>query len=201
LSLYCLDKAVMSIKLIVGLGNPGKDYQSHRHNVGFWFVDALTRLYSVDFKKNSKLLCDIAQTTISGDVIRVAKPYTYMNRSGQSIQSIAKFYQINCDEVLVAHDDLDLDPGIARIKYSGGHGGHNGLRDTIKALDSKDFYRLRLGIGHPGDRSKVTNYVLRSPSINDIEQIQNALVDSLNVVNLLVLGNTEQAMKELHTKQ
>jgi PTH1 family peptidyl-tRNA hydrolase len=191
----------MSIKLIVGLGNPGKDYQSHRHNVGFWFVDALARLQSVDFKKSSKLLCDIAQAKISKEIIRIAKPYTYMNRSGQSIQSIAKFYQINCSEILVAHDDLDLSPGVAKVKYSGGHGGHNGLRDTIKALGSNDFFRLRLGIGHPGDRSKVTDFVLHSPDSFDIEQIQNALVSSLNIVELMVSGRTEQAMKDLNTKQ
>jgi PTH1 family peptidyl-tRNA hydrolase len=191
----------MAIKLIVGLGNPGKDYQSHRHNVGFWFVDSLARLYSTNFKKEAKFMCDLAKVNIDGNVVRFIKPYTYMNRSGQSVQNIAKFYQIECNEILLAHDDLDLNPGTARIKYSGGHGGHNGLRDTIKALGSNDFYRLRLGIGHPGESSKVSDFVLHAPSISDIELIQNALVDSLNIVELLISGDAEKAMKTLHTNQ
>ncbi len=190
----------MAIKLIVGLGNPGKDYQSHRHNVGFWFCDALARLYSGTFKKETKFFGEAASININSSTLRLLKPGTYMNRSGQSIQSIAKFYQINTDEILVAHDELDLNPGIARIKFSGGHGGHNGLRDTIKALNTNDFYRLRIGIGHPGDKSKVADFVLHVPNKSEIEPIQTALVDSLNVIEQLIKGETEQAMKMLHTQ-
>jgi PTH1 family peptidyl-tRNA hydrolase len=190
----------MAIKLIVGLGNPGKDYQSHRHNVGFWFVEALAHLYSGSFKKETKFVGDVAQVAIAGVTLRLLKPNTYMNRSGQSIQSIAKFYQINPDEILVAHDDLDLNPSIARIKFAGGHGGHNGLRDTIKALGSSDFYRLRIGIGHPGDRSKVADFVLHVPNKSEVEPIQTALVESLNVIEQVVKGEIEQAMKTLHTQ-
>ncbi|MCS5592880.1 MAG: aminoacyl-tRNA hydrolase [Gammaproteobacteria bacterium] len=190
----------MTIKLIVGLGNPGKDYQPHRHNVGFWFCDALAHLYSGSFKKETKFFGGVAQINVAGSSLRLLKPGTYMNRSGQSIQSIAKFYQINADEILVAHDELDLDPGVARIKFSGGHGGHNGLRDTIKALSSKDFYRLRIGIGHPGDKSKVADFVLHTPNKSEIEPIQTALVNSLNVIEQVVKGDIEPAMNALHTQ-
>ena len=190
----------MAIKLIVGLGNPGKDYQPHRHNVGFWFCDALAHLYSGTFKKETKFFGEVAQVNIAGSNLRLLKPNTYMNRSGQSIQSIAKFYQINADEILIAHDELDLNPGIARIKFSGGHGGHNGLRDTIKALSSNDFYRLRIGIGHPGDRSKVADFVLHTPNKSEVEPIQTALVNSLNIIEQVVKGDIEPAMKTLHTQ-
>ena len=190
----------MTIKLIVGLGNPGKDYQPHRHNVGFWFCDALAHLYSGTFKKETKFFGEVAQVNIAGSNLRLLKPNTYMNRSGQSIQSIAKFYQINTDEILVAHDELDLNPGVARIKFSGGHGGHNGLRDAIKALSSNDFYRLRIGIGHPGDRSKVADFVLHTPNKSEVEPIQTALVNSLNVIEQVVKSDIEPAMKTLHTQ-
>ncbi|HCV74115.1 MAG TPA: aminoacyl-tRNA hydrolase [Gammaproteobacteria bacterium] len=190
----------MAIKLIVGLGNPGKDYQPHRHNVGFWFCDALAHLYSGTFKKEAKFFGEVAQVNIAGSNLRLLKPNTYMNRSGQSIQSIAKFYQINADEILIAHDELDLNPGVARIKFSGGHGGHNGLRDTIKALNSNDFYRLRIGIGHPGDRSKVADFVLHTPNKSEVEPIQTALVNSLNIIEQVVKGDIEPAMKTLHTQ-
>ncbi len=191
----------MAIKLIVGLGNPGKDYQSHRHNVGFWFCDALAHLYSGNFKKESKFFGEVAQINITGSNLRLLKPSTYMNRSGQSIQSIANFYQINTDEILIAHDELDLNPGIARIKNGGGHGGHNGLRDTIKALNNNNFYRLRIGIGHPGDKSKVADFVLHAPNKSEIGPIQTALTNSLNIVEQLVNGETEKAMKTLHTQE
>lgn len=190
----------MMIKLIVGLGNPGKDYQLHRHNVGFWFCDALANLFTGSFKKDSKFFGETAQVSIAGTNVRLLKPGTYMNRSGQSIQSIAKFYQINVDEILVVHDELDINPGIAKIKNSGGHGGHNGLRDTIKALDSKDFYRLRIGIGHPGDKSQVSDFVLHAPNKTEFEQIQNALISSLQVIEDIVKGDIDKAMRSLHAQ-
>ena len=190
----------MAIKLIVGLGNPGKDYQSHRHNVGFWFCDALANLYSATFKKEAKFFGDVTQVTIAGISVRLLKPGTFMNRSGQSIQALAKFYQLEANEMLVVHDELDLDAGVARLKAEGGHGGHNGLRDTIKALDTKAFYRLRLGIGHPGNKEQVADYVLHSPNKSELEHIQNAMIDSLQVIEEVVKGNIDQAMKNLHTK-
>ncbi len=190
----------MAIKLIVGLGNPGKDYQSHRHNVGFWFCDTVANLFAGNFKKKSKFFGDVAQVNIAGLNVRLLKPNTYMNRSGQSIQSVAKFYQLNADEILVVHDELDLNPGTARIKLAGGHGGHNGLRDTIKALDTKNFYRLRLGIGHPGDKSQVSDFVLHTPNKTELGQIQDALISSLQVIEDVVTGDIDKAMKHLHTQ-
>jgi PTH1 family peptidyl-tRNA hydrolase len=190
----------MTIKLIVGLGNPGKDYQSHRHNVGFWFCDMLADIYSGTFKKDTKFFGYTTQITIAGLVVRLLKPSTFMNRSGQSIQALAKFYQLNADEILVIHDDLDLDTGIVKLKTEGGHGGHNGLRDTIKALNTKVFYRLRLGIGHPGNKLQVADYVLHSPNNNELKQIQYAMVDASQVIENIVQGNIDKAMQNLHTK-
>lgn len=190
----------MAIKLIVGLGNPGKDYQSHRHNVGFWFCDTLANLYSATFKKEAKFFGDVAQVTIAGAGVRLLKPATFMNRSGQSIQALAKFYQLEADEILIVHDELDLEVGTAKLKAEGGHGGHNGLRDTIKALGTKAFYRLRLGIGHPGNKLQVADYVLHAPNKVELENIQTAMVDALQIMEEIVKGNIDQAMKHLHTK-
>jgi PTH1 family peptidyl-tRNA hydrolase len=191
---------VVAIKLIVGLGNPGKDYQGHRHNVGFWFCDALAHLYTGTFKKESKFFGAVAQINIASMSVWLLKPNTYMNASGKSIQSIANFYQIDAKEILVVHDELDIDPGTAKIKFSGGHGGHNGLRDTIKALGNKDFYRLRIGIGHPGDKSKVADFVLHAPNKSEIGLIEGVLSDSLNVIEQVVKGKVELAMQTLHTE-
>lgn len=191
----------MTIKLVVGLGNPGKDYQSHRHNVGFWFCDALAHLYAGCFKKETKFFGEIVKINVAGLGLYLLKPSTYMNHSGQSVQSVAKFYQINTDEILVAHDELDLCPGTAKIKFSGGHSGHNGLRDTIKALNSNDFYRIRFGIGRPVDRSKVVDFVLHAPNKSETESIQSALTNSLSVIEQMTKGKTEQAMQALHTEQ
>ncbi len=191
----------MAIKLIVGLGNPGKDYQSHRHNVGFWFCDALADLYAASFKKDTKFFGHTTHITIGGLSVRLLKPTTFMNRSGQSIQALAKFYQLNASELLIVHDELDLDPGTARLKVEGGHGGHNGLRDTIKALGTQSFYRLRLGIGHPGDKSQVADYVLHAPNKNELTQINNAMIDALQVIEDVIKGNIDKAMNHLHTTE
>jgi peptidyl-tRNA hydrolase, PTH1 family len=190
----------MTIKLIVGLGNPGKDYQSHRHNVGFWFCEALASLYSGTFKKETKFFGDVAQVNIAGENVRLLKPNTFMNRSGQSIHALAKFYQINADEILVVHDELDLDVSVVKLKTEGGHGGHNGLRDSIKALNTKAFNRLRLGIGHPGNKSQVADFVLHAPNKDELQHIQNAMVDALQVIEQVVKGDMDAAMKNLHTK-
>ncbi|CAC9442688.1 Peptidyl-tRNA hydrolase [bacterium endosymbiont of Bathymodiolus sp. 5 South] len=191
---------VVAIKLIVGLGNPGKDYQAHRHNAGFWFCDVLAHFYTGAFKKESKFFGEVAQINIAGTSVWVLKPNTYMNASGKSIQSMANFYQIDVAQILVVHDELDIDLGTAKIKFSGGHGGHNGLRDTIKALGSKDFYRLRIGIGHPGDKSKVADFVLHAPNKSEIGLIEDVLSDSLNVIEQVVKGKVELAMQTLHTE-
>ena len=191
----------MTIKLIVGLGNPGKEYQSHRHNVGFWFVDALANLCGANFKKEAKFFGEVAKANIAGNNVWLLKPNTFMNASGKAISALAKFYQIDVCEVLVVHDELDLNPGTARLKLDGGHGGHNGLRDTIKALSSKVFYRLRIGIGHPGDKSKVSGFVLHAPNTSELEPIQDSLVSALSVIEDVVRGEDEKAMRQLHTKE
>lgn len=188
------------IKLIVGLGNPGKQYEQTRHNAGFWFVEEVARQYQVQFRPETKFLGDVARVQSNGMDVWLLKPTTFMNRSGQSIQSLANFYKISADEILVVHDELDLDPGVAKLKSNGGHGGHNGLRDTIAALDTKNFHRLRLGIGHPGHRDQVVDYVLRSPSKADMQAIEYAIDDVSRVLPQLLEGDMARAMHQLHSK-
>lgn len=187
------------IKLIVGLGNPGNQYEQTRHNAGFWFVEEVARQYNVQFRPETKFLGEAARIQSNGQDFWLLKPSTFMNRSGQSIQALAKFYKIPVEAILVAHDELDLDPGVARLKKSGGHGGHNGLRDTIAALGTKDFQRLRLGIGHPGDRNKVVDFVLKAPSKPEYQQIDDAIYQASKVLPLVLNGEQEKAMNELHT--
>jgi len=151
------------IKLIVGLGNPGKQYENTRHNAGFWFVEEVARQYQLQFRPETKFLGEVARVQSNGHDVWLLKPMTFMNRSGQSIQSLANFYKISPDQILVVHDELDLSPGTAKLKSGGGHGGHNGLRDTIAALGTPAYLRLRLGIGHPGHRDQVVDYVLHPP--------------------------------------
>ncbi|MBE8189852.1 MAG: aminoacyl-tRNA hydrolase [Candidatus Thioglobus sp.] len=190
----------MPLKLLVGLGNPGQEYRSHRHNVGFWFCDALANLHAGEFKTTGKFFGETAKISLTNLSFHLLKPNTYMNNSGQSVQSLVKFYQLKLDEILVIHDDLDLSPGVAKLKFGGGHGGHNGLRDIIKALSSKDFYRLRLGIGAPVDREKVADFVLNSPSKSELELLQIALKNALNIIPEMLAGETDKAMKILNTK-
>ena len=147
------------IALIAGLGNPGPGYKGTRHNAGFWFIDELSQHYSLDFKLESRFQGEVANAQIKGLPIRVLRPVTFMNESGQSVASLMRYFAIEPGSLLVVHDDLDLEPGVARLKEGGGHGGHNGLRDLIRHLDSNDFVRLRLGIGHPGHPDDVTGYV------------------------------------------
>lgn len=191
----------MAIKLIVGLGNPGKKYQSHRHNIGFWFVDSLANLFSQTFTLQNKFFGEVAKINKDDKSLFLLKPNTYMNLSGKSIAALANFYQISADDILIVHDDLDLNSGIAKLKFSGGHGGHNGLRDTISALKSKDFYRLRIGINHPGGKSQVSNFVLSSPNKEELKQIKNAIVDSLQIIDDVIEGNIEVAMNTLHSNK
>ncbi|PLA73879.1 aminoacyl-tRNA hydrolase [Hydrogenovibrio sp. SC-1] len=188
------------IKLIVGLGNPGKQYEQTRHNAGFWFVEEVARQYQVQFRPETKFLGDVARVQSNGMDVWLLKPMTFMNRSGQSIQSLANFYKISADEILVVHDELDLAPGVAKLKSNGGHGGHNGLRDTIAALGTRTFHRLRLGIGHPGHKDQVVDYVLRAPSKPDFQAIEDAIYDASHVLPELLSGEMERAMHQLHTQ-
>jgi PTH1 family peptidyl-tRNA hydrolase len=186
------------IKLIVGLGNPGSKYAKTRHNAGFWFVDELLNCFGGEFKSEAKFSGEVAKTMIGHQSVWVLKPSTFMNRSGLAAHQLASFYKISVEEILVAHDELDLEPGTVRLKSGGGHGGHNGLRD-LHAQIGKNYWRLRLGIGHPGDRDKVVDYVLSKPSKDDDIAIHNSIDQSLAVIEEIVMGETQKAMNTLHS--
>jgi PTH1 family peptidyl-tRNA hydrolase len=187
-----------TIKLIIGLGNPGDKYSKTRHNAGFWFIDALANRYNSSFKTETKFSGEVAKIAIDGESVWLLKPSTFMNRSGLAAHQISSFYKIPVEQVLVAYDELDLSPGTVRLKKSGGHGGHNGLRD-LHAQISKDYMRLRFGIGHPGDRTKVADYVLSRPSQGDEIEINNAIDRALDVIAQIISGDTQKAMNTLHT--
>ena len=187
------------VSLIVGLGNPGSEYENTRHNAGFWFLDALARQYNVSFKSEKKFHGEIARISHAGRDVWLLKPTTFMNLSGQSVQALANFYKIKLDEILVVHDELDLSVDTARLKKGGGHGGHNGLRDIASKMGGNDFLRLRIGIGHPGDKSKVTNHVLKKASADDQISIERNIERALSVLPLVIDGEIQKAMNELHT--
>lgn len=169
--------------LVVGLGNPGPEYSGTRHNAGFWFIDALVRACGSSFSPEAKFLGETASVEIAGNPVRLLKPTTFMNRSGQAVRAMAHFYKIEPDQVLVAHDDLDLEPGTVRLKRGGGHGGHNGLRDICSHIGA-DFLRLRFGIGHPRDArgGEVLDWVLKKPSADDGEAIVGAVLAAIDEV-------------------
>ncbi len=185
--------------LIVGLGNLGDAYLNTRHNAGFWWIDALALQHQVQWRVETKFHGEIGRLTVERRDIWLLKPHTLMNRSGLSISAVANFYKISPASVLVVHDDLDLMPGVARLKQGGGHGGHNGLRDTISALSSREFWRLRLGIGHPGDRAQVVNFVLHRPSQAEFALIETAIQNSLSLWSHLQHGEYQMAMQKLHS--
>jgi len=187
------------IQLIVGLGNPGDKYSKTRHNAGFWFIDALAEKYGASFKTETKFSGELAKATIDGNAVWLLKPSTFMNRSGLSAHQVTQFYKIPTEKVLVVYDELDLPVGTARLKKSGGHGGHNGLRD-LHAQITKEYLRLRLGIGHPGDSKKVADYVLSRPNQNDDIAIVNAIDRSLDVIPQVIAGDLQKAMNILHTE-
>ena len=188
------------VQLIVGLGNPGSEYEDTRHNAGFWFMDTLARQQHAFFKSEKKFHGEVAKFSRGGEDVWLLKPDTYMNNSGQAVQALARFFKIGIENILVVHDDLDLDAGIARLKQGGGHGGHNGLRDIISKLGGNGFQRLRLGIGHPGDKSKVTGHVLKKTSSEDRIAIENAIDAALKQLPTILDGDLQKAMNDLHTK-
>jgi PTH1 family peptidyl-tRNA hydrolase len=192
--------SLQPIKLIVGLGNPGQGYADTRHNAGFWFVDLLARQHGATFKNASRYLGQTCRFNLQGQECRLLKPTTYMNRSGQSVSSLANYYRISPPEILVAHDELDLPAGSVRLKSGGGHAGHNGLRDIINATGSRDFQRLRIGIDHPNDRRAVVDYVLSRPSKADRQAIDTALEAAADCLADILAGNLQKAMHRLHTK-
>lgn len=186
------------IKCLVGLGNPGDRYAKTRHNAGFWLLDALNR--DAKWRNEGKWFGQYAQTLIAGQPLHLLKPQTFMNRSGQAVAALARFYDLVPSDILVVHDELDLPAGSAKLKLGGGHGGHNGLRDIIKALDSNDFYRLRVGIDHPGDRSEVLNYVLNAPSKAQHIEIMRAIDAAIDMLPTLIADGAEKAMHRLHSR-
>ena len=187
------------LQIIVGLGNPGPEHLRTRHNAGFWFVDALARDRGAQFRSHSRYHGEVARVTIEGRDVVLLKPQTYMNRSGLAVRALLDYVKAPVGEMLVVHDELDLPPGVARFKLGGGHGGHNGLRDTITHCGA-DFWRLRLGIGHPGDRDQVIDYVLQRASAADEEAILASIGASLVAVACFLRDGAEKAMKALHTQ-
>jgi aminoacyl-tRNA hydrolase len=188
------------IKMIVGLGNPGSEYEQTRHNAGFWFIDELAWQYKATLKEEKKFFGSVARISISGSDLWLLKPSTFMNRSGQAVAALVQFYKIKPEEILVVHDELDIPCGRIKFKLGGGNGGHNGLKDIQARLGTPDFYRLRLGIDHPGDRNLVVGYVLNKPSPEHRQQIDEAINKSLKAVPMLLAGEWEEAVRFLHSK-
>lgn len=187
------------IRIIAGLGNPGEKYERTLHNAGFWFVDALARKYGGSFRYEKKFAADYCRINLHGEDVWLVKPQSYMNQSGGPIRGVLDYYRLTLGELLVAHDEIDLPPGTTRLKQGGGHGGHNGLRDIIRHCGA-EFLRLRLGVGHPGEKDMVTNYVLKRGSGETEDAIERDIDDAMGVMPELVDGEVNAAMKKLHTK-
>jgi PTH1 family peptidyl-tRNA hydrolase len=188
------------LRLIVGLGNPGAEHLRTRHNAGFWLVDALALQQGARFGLESKLFGETCKVTIAGQPIWLLKPATFMNASGKSVAAALRYWKIEPEEALLVHDDLDLPPGTARLKFDGGHGGQNGLRDTMQLLGHGRFHRLRIGIGHPGHKDRVTPWVLGKPGRDDEAAILRAVEDAIDILPLAVEGNFMDAMTRLHSE-
>jgi PTH1 family peptidyl-tRNA hydrolase len=189
------------IKLFVGLGNPGAEYEDTRHNAGFWWVDALARELNVNLVPDKSYFAKVARTQIKGQTIWLLEPQTFMNLSGKSVGALAKFFKIAPQEILVAHDELDVVPGEAKLKFGGSHAGHNGLRDIHAQLGTGDYWRLRLGIGHPGVKAEVINWVLKKPMAEQRDLIQESIARSVKAADMLMQGDMEKAMVQIHTSK
>ncbi len=187
------------IRLVVGLGNPGADYVDTRHNAGAWLLDEIAAERGVALRPEKRDNAELGKFRYGGRDILLQKPLTFMNRSGQAVGSLARYFKIAPEQMLILHDELDLPPGTNRLKQGGGHGGHNGLRDLINHLGGREFFRLRIGIGHPGDAKQVIDYVLKKPSVADRAAIDAANRDTLVVMPLIFDGRIDKAMQALHT--
>ena len=187
------------ISLIAGLGNPGPGYAQTRHNAGYWFLDALQRRTIFSFRSETRFRGELAEVLVGGQKLRLLRPTTWMNESGGPVSAVARYFGIDPGQILVVHDDLDLPPGVARLKRAGGHGGHNGLRSIFQELGSQDFARLRLGIGHPGSPDDVTDYVLRTPSADDRDAISDAIERTLDFFDGIAAGEWANVMNQLHS--
>ncbi|RYZ13038.1 MAG: aminoacyl-tRNA hydrolase [Comamonadaceae bacterium] len=189
------------IKLFVGLGNPGPEYEATRHNAGFWWIDALARDWKVQPVPERSYQALVARTQVAGQPVWLMKPQTFMNLSGRSVAAFARFYKIDAGDILVAHDELDVVPGQAKLKFGGSHAGHNGLRDIHAQLGTGDYWRLRLGIGHPGVKSEVIHWVLKKPLAAQREAIDDAIVRTLHAVPALLNDEMEKATMLIHTSK
>ena len=189
--------SVSKLSLIVGLGNPGSEYAQTRHNAGFWFVQRLAEQYGIQLKADPKYKGISGRGNIEGQDVRLLLPTTFMNLSGQSVVPFAKFYQIAPEAILIAHDELDMNPGVIRLKTGGGHGGHNGLKDIVPHIGS-NFHRLRIGIGHPGSKERVSGHVLSKAPSSEQNLMDDAIAHALSRIQLLVNGDTQQAMNQIN---
>ncbi|MBS9434038.1 aminoacyl-tRNA hydrolase [Photorhabdus hainanensis] len=189
-----------NIKLIVGLANPGAEYAQTRHNAGAWYVDLLAQSHNQSLKEESKFFGYTARINICGHDVRLLVPTTFMNLSGKSVAALASFYRIQPDEILVAHDELDLPPGVAKMKLGGSHGGHNGLKDIQNKFgNNPNFHRLRIGIGHPGDKNKVIGFVLGKPPASEQKLIDDAIDEALRCTDILMKQDMNKAINRLHS--
>jgi len=189
------------IKLFVGLGNPGPEYEATRHNAGFWWVDALARELKLNLVSERTYHGLLARASVHGQTVWLLEPQTFMNVSGRSVAALARFYKIAPQEILVAHDELDVVPGEAKLKFGGGHGGHNGLRDIHAQLGTADYWRLRLGIGHPGVKSEVVDWVLRKPAPEQRTAMEDCITRTLKAVPALLAGEMDKATLLVHTSK
>ncbi|WP_341906546.1 aminoacyl-tRNA hydrolase [Polaromonas sp. YR568] len=189
------------IKLFVGLGNPGTEYEATRHNAGFWWIDALSRELKAPLALDKSYHGQVARTTVKGQTVWLLKPLTFMNLSGKSVAALARFFKIEPAEILVAHDEMDIVSGQVKLKFGGSHAGHNGLRDIHAQLGTADYWRLRLGVGHPGVKAEVVNWVLKKPSPEHRVAIEDCVVRCLKAVPELLDGNMEKATMMIHTSQ
>lgn len=189
------------IKLFVGLGNPGAEYEDTRHNAGFWWIDALARELNVNLVPDKSYFGKVAKAQFKGQTVWLLEPQTFMNLSGKSVGALAKFFKINPQEILVAHDELDVVPGQAKLKFGGSHAGHNGLRDIHAQLGTGDYWRLRLGIGHPGVKAEVIHWVLKKPMAEQRKLIDESIARSVLAVDMLMQGDMEKAMVQIHTSK
>ncbi|NQZ20534.1 MAG: aminoacyl-tRNA hydrolase [Colwellia sp.] len=190
----------MTIQIVVGLGNPGPEYTKTRHNAGVWFVEELASRYNISLRPEKKYFGLYGKGLIGNEVIHLLIPTTFMNRSGQSVAPLANFFRIPVENILVAHDELDMEPGVCKIKKGGGHGGHNGLRDIISCLaNNKEFYRLRIGIGHPGHRDRVTGHVLGKAPAIDQDKITQAIDEASRCIDIWKKDDLKKAQNRLHS--
>ena len=187
------------IRLFVGLGNPGPEYEATRHNAGFWWVDALAQEFKVSLVAEKGFQARVARASVQGQTVWLLEPLTFMNLSGRSVASLARFYKIQPEEILVVHDELDVVPGQAKLKFGGSHAGHNGLRDIHAQLGTGDYWRLRIGIGHPGVKSEVINWVLKKPAPDQRAAIEECIARTLKAVPAMLAGEMDKATLVVHT--